>query len=1050
VKPLADILWTVVRWTLPLAAAAALFALAIGTTRLGEEVRRRVEARLQRELPGLAVRVRAANLVEGEGIVVRGIEVDDPAVSDPTLRRVLAIEEAHLACSTALSDLAAGTVRFTAVRLLRPTVHLTRTQAGGWSLPAPWRGGGAGDLAVPVIIDDATLLLEDRAARQRLTVRHLGLEIAPAVTAAGAALAFSGGASGDAFERAAFTGQLIRSSGAFQLAGSAQGLDLSPQLQGLVQAHGVSGWPSGIRGLVDLEWQAAGSLDRPAETEFSVTGRLRSARFEHAALPFAVSDVSASFRADRTGLTCLDLQGQAGPTLVRGSGRLAGWTAAADFDVVLEAERLHVGRHWEGLLPEPLAAQWSKLLPAGEIDLRARLVRRAGTLDPEIAVRCRSVSITHYRFPYRLDHTVGTVTFRDRKLALHLTGQAGGHPVHVSGAVDTAIAGGAGVIEVQGAGMRIDDGLLAAMPPRSAEIVRRLRASGTFDFRFRHQRGPDVPDHHLNTLDLQVSQGSMSYAGFPYPLSGVSGRLRMEGGRWTIRDLVAANDTGVIRCSGGLEPAGPDDGELTLLLSGRHVVLEPELRAALPPVMQRVWADVDPRGAAEFTAVIRHRVKTQRTVVELEATPEGDSVSIEPAWFPYRLERLQGRLIWRDGLLRFEQVRGEHERTVLLTEGRCQFTPAGGWHVSFERLAADRFRVDRDLLEALPAGLRSALAGIDLEGLLSLDGTLEVYSTLPPAGAEEVAPGATTPVAAAWDMLLDVAQGSIDVGLPLEHVHGGVRLRGQSDGATWRAAGEVTLDSAILRGVQITDLRGPILLDPTGVRFGGPATGEEPGAGRRLTARLAGGTLHVDGGVEAGEGGRFAVDIGLHDADVARLAGERTGTGQRHRGRMQAGLRLAGSRSGTHSLAGRGALRLREADIYELPVVVALLKILRVKVPDRNAFTDSLVDFRIEGPHAYLDTIELSGDAISLVGAGTVDFDGRLDLTFRSIMGDAKSQLPVMKRVLGGASGQFMLIHVDGTLTEPEPSTEAFPTLAAALQRLQARQAGGARTALRP
>ena len=166
---------------------------------------------------------------------------------------------------------------------------------------------------------------------------------------------------------------------------------------------------------------------------------------------------------------------------------------------------------------------------------------------------------------------------------------------------------------------------------------------------------------------------------------------------------------------------------------------------------------------------------------------------------------------------------------------------------------------------------------------------------------------------------------------------------------------------------------------------------------------------------------------------------------------MQAGLELAGSRTGTHSLAGRGQLRLHEADIYELPVVVALLKILRVKAPDRTAFTDSVVDFRIEGPHAYLDTIELSGDAISLVGAGAVDFDGNLDMTFRSIVGDAKTQLPVMKRLLGGASGQFMLIHVDGTLAEPVPSTEAFPTLAAALQKLQARQPGdGTRTALRP
>jgi hypothetical protein len=49
-----------------------------------------------------------------------------------------------------------------------------------------------------------------------------------------------------------------------------------------------------------------------------------------------------------------------------------------------------------------------------------------------------------------------------------------------------------------------------------------------------------------------------------------------------------------------------------------------------------------------------------------------------------------------------------------------------------------------------------------------------------------------------------------------------------------------------------------------------------------------------------------------------------------------------------------------------------------------------------------------------------------------------------MKRLLGGASGQFMLVHVDGTLADPVPSTEAFPSLAAALQKLQAQRPGTA------
>lgn len=126
--------------------------------------------------------------------------------------------------------------------------------------------------------------------------------------------------------------------------------------------------------------------------------------------------------------------------------------------------------------------------------------------------------------------------------------------------------------------------------------------------------------------------------------------------------------------------------------------------------------------------------------------------------------------------------------------------------------------------------------------------------------------------------------------------------------------------------------------------------------------------------------------------------------------------------------------------MYELPLIVSTLKILRIKAPDRKAFSSSVIDFRIEGPHAYFDNIELSGDAISLVGMGEMDFDTNLNMTFRSIVGDSESQLPVMKKVLGGASGQFMLIHVDGTLSHPDMTSEAFPTLNAALQKLQSQR----------
>ena len=243
-------------------------------------------------------------------------------------------------------------------------------------------------------------------------------------------------------------------------------------------------------------------------------------------------------------------------------------------------------------------------------------------------------------------------------------------------------------------------------------------------------------------------------------------------------------------------------------------------------------------------------------------------------------------------------------------------------------------------------------------------------------------------------------------------------------------------------GVQMTAVRGPLVMDPTGAVFGSAAGGDPLVATRQLTARVADGTLTVDGSVTAGDAGGFTVTAALAAADLERLAGDMSGGSNHSKGRVHGGIEIRGSRAGTHSLAGQGQVRLSDADIYELPVMMSLLKILRVKAPDRKAFTSSLVDFRIEGPHAYLDTIELSGDAISLVGNGELDFDSNIKLMLRPIMGEAQTQLPAIKRMLGGASGQFVIVRVDGTIADPLTSTEAFPTLAAAVQRLQSQRRG--------
>ena len=62
------------------------------------------------------------SLVEGEGIVARGVSFVDSALPKEC-RQLLWVDEVRLSCSTNLADLIAGAPQISAVRLRRPVLH---------------------------------------------------------------------------------------------------------------------------------------------------------------------------------------------------------------------------------------------------------------------------------------------------------------------------------------------------------------------------------------------------------------------------------------------------------------------------------------------------------------------------------------------------------------------------------------------------------------------------------------------------------------------------------------------------------------------------------------------------------------------------------------------------------------------------------------------------------------------------------------------------------------------------------------------------------------
>jgi hypothetical protein len=507
----------------------------------------------------------------------------------------------------------------------------------------------------------------------------------------------------------------------------------------------------------------------------------------------------------------------------------------------------------------------------------------------------------------------------------------------------------------------------------------------------------------------------------------VRGASELIDGAWTFRDLEGTNDTGLVKCQGSLAD-GPAGRKLLLKLIGENVPLEEELRDALPPNMGELWKALKPRGAADLDIDLAYDCTSRQTNLKLCARPRSDVSSIEPIYFPYRLDKFHGTIYYQDGHTELDGVEAVHGRTLVTTGGTCDITPDGGFNLRLKNLAVDRLKTDHELVAALPEGLKRLVGELKPSGALSLHGNVEFAKQNAGAALES-----------SWDVTFDVQQAALDAGVKLENLFGSVNLNGSFDGRRFSSRGELLLDAATYKNLQFTEVSGPLWIDNDHVLVGGWADAHSGSRSpRRLKAEIFSGTTEMDAQVNLGSTPQYTVRASLTDADLGQFAKENVSGRQRLDGKVVANVELQGTGRSTRTLRGAGSIRLHDADIYELPVMVSLLKILNMREPDTTAFTRSDIDFRIQGEHVLLDRINFSGDAISLLGMGQLNFDRQVNLTFHSIVGRTEHQVPILRNVLGEASQQIMQIHVEGTIDHPTTRSEAFPRVSQAIQKLQA------------
>lgn len=1017
--------------------------------RLDEEIRARFEGKLREHYPGLAVTVKSARRVADKGVEIRGVRIAEAGRNAPVLAE---IDEIFAECDTRLPNFVTTPPHVHSLRVSRLKVRAERQAGGHWNLmrllPLPACDGGGAPTAT---VHDASIEFVDATQGPSCswTLRNIELNVSPEVAAdSGQAvkLKLRGNVAGDHFEKLEFSGTLDSVSGAWDLKGAIAGLEFSPRLRAALP-HELSDSLTplaSIRGRTYFSFQAsregsAAGQTRPPPARFVIQGKIAEGRIDDARLPEPLTDVEASLRFDNAGFTISDLSARCGSTRLTLNATAGGYDAASPLELSLDARQVQLDRLPVGSLPADVREAFRQFSPRGLVDVAGRLSFDGNRWTPDLAIRCHDLSIQYVEFPYRLHEGTGWIEIKPGGVAVRLRMIGGGQVVQCRADVQEPGPDFTGWIEVNSEGaIPLDDKLLAAMEAPAQRIVRAFRPRGaaSFQARFHREAGEERMHRKLNVL---LHECSIQHDWFAYPIDKVSGSLHLTDDDWVFRNLCGRNDSASIVGEGSWMEDARAGRLLRLQFTATDLPLAEELRQALSPEVQRLWSNLRPRGNIDHLVVgLRYTARDEQLSMDVSAdkwgpgqNTEGRTLSVEPAWFRYRLDNVTGAFRYQDGVMQLSNLQATHNRTQLSGEATCRMQDGGACRLEFTRLAADRIEVDQDLVAALPSGLGESLGRVAPQGPLNMIGRLGI--TVPRLA--EAAPELD------WDLSLDLENGRIATTTPVEHIHGGVRLAGSSGRAGVACRGEISVDSAIVRGVQLTRIEGPIWTDGQRLVFGSAAD-NEAGQGRGqptprpVTADVFGGQLTLDGQVSLLEDGQFQTNASLQLADLADIARQMAPHHRGLTGNVFATAHIMGAGAGMHTWRGGGQVRLRDSDIYELPVMIALLKLLSVRRPDRTAFTTSSIDFRIEGDDLAFDRIDFSGDAITLKGKGRMNAQREIDLKFHPLMGREERLIPIMRPLLGQTGREFLLIQVTGTLDQPEVKQTVFPRLDAQLQEL--------------
>jgi hypothetical protein len=1000
-------------------------------------VRRQVLAKLRELFPGAEVSLESARMRLFGGIALNELRLTRRNDADQT-------DFAYIPSAILYHDkerLLSGALALRKVEIHRPRLRIVRDRKGAWNVMGI-TGPSGPEAALPtIVVHQGTLLIEDQLAcpgSSPVELRDINISLIndPLTT-----VTIEGSGQSDLAGRVQIRATWQRPTNELALTLQADQVPVGPPLVhwlgsycAEVAAHGRY-----LEGMAALRAELCYRPQSSRPWTNDIRWHLGQGKLRHPQLPLPLDQLEADLRYRDGKLLVEKMTAQAGVAgLKLTQATLEPARDGFSFEAKGSVEHLSINKDLAGHCPLGLKNVYTLFRPVGPASLTFNLRYRDGKWSRQhVVLRPEGMQGTFTKFPYTLERIQGSldIDWMKQRVVTELRGFTGTRPVEIKGEWQGPVADPRVEIDVAGQEVPLDQKLLQALPPAYQKLAHSFHLTGRGDFviHIRHARGSSAFANHYQ---VRLNHGTMRWDEFPYPLEEVSGILDIRPDHWELSQFQGNRGGGVFRAEGRSYPAGPGrpeaDSRVAIQISGANVGLNKDMKTALDeryPCLAKAWSCFDPAGRMNFKAQID---RLPRQPQDLDITVDVHGCGINPQFFRYRLENLSGSIHYCKNRVEVSNVHARHGPCqVQLPRADVELFSEGGMYVLLRDLQAAHLHPDAAFRQALPVALRKLCETLELQDPVDLKARKLVVSL-----ASE--PGSRPDVY--WDGLMNLREARLRVGVPVEGVTGTVGCVGRHNGSDLVGVDANALfDRATVFGLpfQTVHAKIDILEDAPDVVVVG------------LKAPLFGGQISGPGRVELSSTLRYELDLTASEIKLDALGRHTIGADAQLSGLVGGRLHVMGKGTGIASLEGNGSLDMPKGRLYNLPLLLDLLKFLGLRWPDRTAFEQAHAAFTLHGERLRFNHLELYGNAVSLHGQGDMKLDGTdVRLDFIPVWGRIEQLLPPVWQPIPSAIGKNLLkIEMRGQIDKLKDlhfHKKPVPGLIGPLLDMRDRLAGGA------